>query len=161
DEVFRIVNEETRAPAENPVTRVLAEGVVVGLANHTALIARDGSEHPIADSGAPIRDAQGKARGAVLVFRDITAERKAAAERRRSEERLRLMIASVQEYALYMLDPEGRVESWNPGAERIKGYRADEILGQSFTRFFTPEDVANGKPARELEIARREGRFED
>lgn len=84
EEVFDIVNERTRQKAPNPVTRVLAEGVVVGLANHTALIARDGTERPIADSGAPIRDAQGVTRGAVLVFRDVTAERCA------EEERLRL-----------------------------------------------------------------------
>jgi PAS domain S-box-containing protein len=76
EEIFHIVNEETRAAAINPVARVLAEGVVVGLANHTALISRDGSERPIADSGAPIFDSQGKAIGAVLVFRDITEQRK-------------------------------------------------------------------------------------
>lgn len=161
EEVFEIVNEETRAKATNPVVRVLAEGVVVGLANHTALISRDGVERPIADSGAPILDAQGRPRGAVLVFRDVTDERAAEEALRHSEERLRSMIASVRDYALYMLDPEGRVVSWNPGAERIKGYRQEEILGQPFSRFFTPEDVAQGKPARELERAIQEGRFEE
>src|SRR5207249_994466 len=91
-EVFNIINEETRAAAPNPAERVLAEGVVVGLANHTVLISRDGTERPIADSGAPIRDAEGVTRGAVLVFRDVTNERHAAetlsriqAEVRRSE----------------------------------------------------------------------------
>ena len=83
DEVFNIINEETRQKAPNPVTRVLREGIVVGLANHTALIARDGSERPIADSGAPIRDAQGATRGAVLVFRDVSDERNAEKERLR------------------------------------------------------------------------------
>src|SRR4029450_4456084 len=72
-EILHIVNEETRAAAINPVARVLAEGVVVGLANHTALISRDGSERPIADSGAPIRDAHGATRGAALGFRGGTA----------------------------------------------------------------------------------------
>lgn len=81
EEVFDIVNEQTRQKAPNPVGRVLAEGVVVGLANHTALIARDGTERPIADSGAPIRDARGVTRGAVLVFRDVTIERRAEEER--------------------------------------------------------------------------------
>jgi PAS domain S-box-containing protein len=81
EEVFDIVNERTRQKAPNPVSRVLAEGVVVGLANHTALIARDGTERPIADSGAPIRDAHGVTRGAVLVFRDVTLERRAEEER--------------------------------------------------------------------------------
>jgi len=160
-DVFHIVNEVTRAEAANPVSRVLAEGVIVGLANHTALIARDGMERPIADSGAPILDAHGKPWGAVLVFRDVTTERAAEEALRQSEEKLRLMIASVRDYALYMLDPSGRVASWNPGAEHIKGYRQDEILGQPLSRFFTPEDVAHGKPERELEIALREGRFEE
>jgi PAS domain S-box-containing protein len=161
DEVFNIVNEETRAKAINPVARVLAEGVVVGLANHTALLARDGVESPIADSGAPILDAQGTPRGAVLVFRDITAERVAEEALRQSEQKLRMMIAGVRDYALYMLDPSGCVVSWNPGAERIKGYRAEEIVGHSFARFFLPEDVADQKPARALKIAISEGRFEE
>ena len=111
--------------------------MVVGLANHTALIARDGTERPIADSGAPIRDARGVTRGAVLVFRDVTEERRAGDALRQSEEKLRLMIASVSDYAIFMLDPQGRVASWNPGAERIKGYREDEIVGVHFSRFFT------------------------
>jgi PAS domain S-box-containing protein len=161
DEVFNIINEETRAKAANPVTRVLKEGVVVGLANHTALISRDRTERPIADSGAPIRDTQGKTRGAVLVFRDVTEERNAEEALRQSKERLRLMLASVSDYAIFMLDPEGRVVSWNPGAERIKGYSEEEIVGSHFSRFFAPEDIANGKPARELEMAANQGRFED
>jgi PAS domain S-box-containing protein len=160
-EIFNIVNEVTRAEAINPVRRVLSEGVVVGLANHTALVSRDGVERPIADSGAPILDAEGRPMGAVLVFRDVTKERADEEALRQSEEKLRSMIASVRDYALYMLDPAGHVVSWNPGAERIKGYRAEEILGQSFTRFFTPEDLAAQKPVRELEIAKQEGRFED
>ena len=160
-EIFNIINEQTRATALNPVSRVLAEGVVIGLANHTALISRDGTERPIADSGAPILDAQGKARGAVLVFRDVSDERRAEEALRQSEERLRQMIASVRDYALFMLDPKGNVASWNPGAERIKGYREEEIIGEHFSRFLTPEDIAKGKPARELETAASQGRFEE
>lgn len=161
DVVFDIINEDTRAKAANPVSRVLAEGIVVGLANHTALIARDGTERPIADSGAPIRDAQGRIRGAVLVFRDVTLERRGEEALRQSEERLQLMIGSISDYAVYMLNPEGRVTTWNPGAERIKGYRAAEIIGEHFSRFFAPEDVDAGKPAQELEIATRESRYEE
>ena len=161
EEVFNIINEYTRKEAVNPVTRVLAEGIVVGLANHTALIARDGTECPIADSGAPIRDARGVTRGAVLVFRDVTEERRAEEALRQSEARLRLMIESVRDYAIYMLDPDGRVASWNTGAQALKGYTAAEIVGEHFSRFFTPEDVAGGKPVRELEIAAEQGRFED
>ncbi|HEX6766625.1 MAG TPA: PAS domain S-box protein, partial [Polyangiaceae bacterium] len=161
DEVFEIINERTRTKAPNPVARVLKEGIVIGLANHTSLIARDGTERPIADSGAPIHDAHGRTRGAVLVFRDVTDERRAEEALRQSEERLRLMVASIRDYAVIMLDSDGRVVSWNPGAERIKGYSEQEILGKHFSRFFPREDVENGKPARELEIAAREGRYED
>ena len=71
------------------------------------------------------------------------------------------MIASVRDYALFMLDPKGRVASWNPGAERIKGYREEEILGEHYSRFFAPEDIAMGEPARELEIAAAQDRFEE
>ena len=76
------------------------------------------------------------------------------------EERFRLLVTSVTDYAIYMLDREGRVATWNPGAERFKGYTADEIIGQHFSRFFTPEDLAAGLPARALQAAAEEGRFE-
>jgi PAS domain S-box-containing protein len=160
DEVFNIVNEHTRARALNPVERVLREGVVVGLANHTSLIARDGTERPIEDSGAPIRDLHGATRGAVLVFRDVSEERKAQEARRQSEERLRLMVASVRDYAIFMLDVDGRITSWNAGAERIHGWSAEEVIGVDFSRLFLPEDAAAGQPRRELETAARLGRFE-
>ena len=92
EDVFKIVNEESRRPVESPVTRVLAEGVVVGLANHTILIAADGTEHPIDDSGAPIRNRAGRMVGVVLVFRDIGDRRRVEAERREvAGERERLL----------------------------------------------------------------------
>jgi PAS domain S-box-containing protein len=72
-----------------------------------------------------------------------------------------LFIDAVRDYAIFMLDPDGRVATWNAGAERMKGWRADEVLGQHFSVFFPPEDVARGKPSYELEVAAREGRFED
>ncbi len=88
-----------------------------------------------------------------------TRER-AAETLRQSEERFRLMLESVKDYAIIMLDPSGHVANWNGGAERIKGYRAEEILGQTFRRFTTPEDIAAGKPQQELEQALANGRFE-
>src|ERR1700742_1128468 len=70
-----------------------------------------------------------------------------------------LLVQSVVDYAIYMLNPEGRVTTWNAGAERIKGYAAAEIIGEHFSRFYTDEDRAGGKPARALDTARREGRY--
>jgi PAS domain S-box-containing protein len=78
-----------------------------------------------------------------------------------SEERFRLLVESVRDYAIFMLDPEGRVVTWNAGAERFKGYRAHEIIGQHFSRFYPPEALARGLPAHELEMARATGSFED
>ncbi|MCG2773373.1 MAG: PAS domain-containing protein, partial [Desulfobacterales bacterium] len=95
EEVFRIINEETRTAVENPAQRVLREGIVLGLANHTMLIARDGTEHPIADSGAPIRDENGAVIGVVLVFRDQTTERAAHKALRESEEHYRTLFDNM------------------------------------------------------------------
>src|ERR1041384_1164505 len=78
-----------------------------------------------------------------------------------SSERFRLLVESIRDYAIFTLDPEGHVTGWNAGAQRYKQYRADEIIGRHFSVFYTPEDLASGKPARELEVAAREGRVED
>ena len=78
-----------------------------------------------------------------------------------SEERFRLLVEGSKDYAIFMLDPTGRIASWNPGAERIKQYRADEIIGQHFSRFYSADDVQAGKPERELQVASTEGRYEE
>ncbi len=78
-----------------------------------------------------------------------------------SEERFRLLVEGVQDYAIFLLDPQGCVTTWNAGAQRFKGYKSDEIIGQHFSRFYTPEDIARRHPWNELEIATREGRYEE
>ncbi|NOK17776.1 sensor histidine kinase [Corallococcus carmarthensis] len=108
-----------------------------------------------------MRDAQGQLVGYGKVTRDFT-ERKLAQERlRQSEERFRFLIENIQDYAIYMLDATGHVSTWNAGAERFKQYKAEEIIGQHFSRFYPPEDVARGKPRFALQAAAREGHFEE
>ncbi|MFC7499572.1 PAS domain S-box protein [Enterovirga sp. GCM10030262] len=108
----------------------------------------------------PIRDPAGKLVGFAKITRDLSERRAAEATLRQSEERFRLLVQSVTDYAIYMLDPEGRVSSWNAGAERFKGYAADEIMGEHFSRFYREEDREAGVPHAALDTARREGRFE-
>ncbi|HEX2134348.1 MAG TPA: PAS domain S-box protein [Microvirga sp.] len=107
----------------------------------------------------PIRDEDGGLIGFAKITRDVTERKKAQDELRRSEERFRVLVQGVKDYAIYMLDPLGRVTNWNPGAERFKGYTEQEIVGEHFSRFYTEEDRASGLPARALETAAREGRF--
>jgi PAS domain S-box-containing protein len=145
-DVFAIVNEDTRQPVEDPVARVLREGVVVGLANHTLLIARDGTERPIADSGAPIRDASGEITGVVLVFRDQSAERAAAAARRHMEQERERLISAMEQTgeAIVITDPAGTIHYVNPAFERITGYPRAEALGQ------TPRILKSGEQDAEF-----------
>lgn len=133
-EIFRVVNEDTRDPIENPADRALKDGRVVGLANHTLLIAKDGAEVPIDDSAAPIRDEEGRVHGVILVFRSI-------AERRRAEivqGRLAAIVQSSQD-AIVSKNLDGEILSWNEGAEHLFGYTADEVVGKSITLIIPPD----------------------
>jgi PAS domain S-box-containing protein len=108
-----------------------------------------------------LRDASSELVGFAKVTRDLTERRRQEEALRQSEERFRLMVESVRDYAIFTLDPGGYIMSWNVGAERIKGYRPEEIIGQHFSIFYPPETLSRGLPAHELEVAGREGRFED
>ncbi len=126
--IFAIVNEDTRQPAQNPIAKVLQEGVVVGLANHTVLIARDGTERPIDDLAAPIRNAAGELIGVVLVFRDVTAQRQSERALRTSEARKSAMLETALDCIITM-DSEGRIVEFNPAAERTFGFQRDQVVG--------------------------------
>ncbi len=126
-EIFRIVNEQTRAEVESPAARVLREGRILGLANHTVLIGRDGSERPIADSGAPIRGAGGELQGVVLVFRDVTEQQ--ASERIQAYQ---AALLGALEDAVVGIDPAARITSWQAGAERLLGWSEREAVGRDF-----------------------------
>ncbi|MGD0897415.1 MAG: PAS domain S-box protein [Thermoguttaceae bacterium] len=127
ERVFHIVNEETRAEVENPVARVLRDGAIVNLANHTLLVARDGTERPIADSGAPIRDEKDEVTGVVLVFRDQTDERRAETALRESEERYRALFEGSAQGILVADAQTRRFMYANPSICRMLGYTADEL----------------------------------
>ena len=107
-----------------------------------------------------IRDDAGNPVGFAKVTRDITERVLAEAALRESEQRFRILVQGVTDYAIYMLDPHGNITNWNVGGERIKGYRESEIVGRHFSTFYTEEDLAAGVPARALEAAAKEGRYE-
>jgi PAS domain S-box-containing protein len=134
-EVFRIVNEKTREPVLNPAVLVMRTGQIVGLANHTLLIARDGEEYPIADSAAPIKDAAGQLIGVVIVFRDVSEERRAEEALEEQREWLETTLESIGD-AVIATDVQGRVVFMNPVAEHLTGYAADEARGRPCKEVF-------------------------
>ncbi len=132
-EVFRIINLDTRQPSIAPVMETLAHGSVQGLANHTLLIARDGSECHIADSCAPIRNHDGQVVGAVLVFRDVTKDYAAQRSLHDSSALVQAVLRTVVDGIITIQARGGIIEKVNPAAERMFGYPASELIGQSFS----------------------------
>lgn len=167
DDVFQIVNEVSRDLLENPVQRVLQEGAVVGLANHTLLVDRNGAERPIADSGAPIRDENGTISGVVLVFRDQTLDRMAQQALQESEERYRTLFERARDSIMIIgLEgyEQGKIVAANAVAAEMHGYERDELLNLKISDLDTLESgkrvperierVLKGESVRE-EVTRR------
>src|SRR3569832_380686 len=141
NDIFRIIDERSRRQADNPVDRALREGAVVGLANHTLLIARDGTEIPIDDSAAPIRQGDGPVLGVARVFRDVTEQRAA--------QRAHARLAAIVEFsgdAIITKNLDSTIQTWNVGAERLLGYTAEEVIGKPVTIIF-PEERLNEEDA--------------
>jgi PAS domain S-box-containing protein len=160
ERVFNIVNEVTRRPVDNPATRALRDGVIVGLANHTVLLKKDGAECPIDDSAAPIRNEHGHVSGCVLIFRDVTAQRLLERDKANQLSTARLLASIVESSsdAIISKSLEGIVQTWNAAAERLFGFTAAEAVGQHIS-LVIPDDriseedeiIANLKAGNRIE----------
>jgi PAS domain S-box-containing protein len=139
-EVFAIVNEATRQTVENPAERALREGAVVGLANHTLLIAKNGSETCIDDSAAPIRDEGGRVIGVVLVFRDVSERRRTEMGLRESDDRFHFMAESMPQ-KMFTAGPNGDIDYFNPQWMEFTGLSFEQIKGWGWKQFIHPDDL--------------------
>jgi PAS domain S-box-containing protein len=143
ESVFRIVNEVTRQPVENPAMRALSHGVVVGLANHTVLLKKDGGECFIDDSAAPIRNEEGQVSGCVLIFRDVTVQRLVEREKANQLHTAQLLASIVESSndAIIGKSLDGIIQSWNVAAERLYGFTAEEAVGQHISLIIPPDRI--------------------
>src|SRR4051794_36905974 len=128
---------------------------------HLAHDVVDGERRHVEATIAPIRDSRGRPLYLFLQLQDVTARRAAAEELRQSEERFRLLVEAVEDYAIFMLDPDGVIVSWNAGAQRIKGYTAHEAIGRHFRMFYPPDKQTARHPEHELALALRDGHYEE
>jgi len=161
--VFRIVNEQDGHAVENPAIRALRDGTVVGLANHTVLIARDGVRHSIDDSAAPIKNESGRVSGCVLIFRDISEQRRAEQREaaRVRDARMLAAIVATSDDAIISKTLDGIIQSWNDAAERLFGYTAEQAVGRHITLIIPPERIAEeDQIIASLRAGRRVDHFE-
>jgi PAS domain S-box-containing protein len=172
DEIFHIINQETRQPSTIPVKETLAHGTVQGLANHTIVISRHGGECAIADSCAPIRDRDGNVIGAVLVFRDVTEEYVVQQTLRDNAAMVQTVLNTVVDGIITFIAGSGLIETANPAAEKMFGYTAAELIGQDFNilipeidrdrrntflEFYNCDDVRDSGPDHEVLGMRKDG----
>jgi PAS domain S-box-containing protein len=155
-DVLHIVDEETGQPIEEPITRVIREGAIVGLGNHSVLIARNGTRLPIDDSAAPIRNAEGDLVGVVLVFRDITERRRAEQALQESEERYRTVTEAASD-AIITIDQGDRIVFANRATESIFGYPVEELLGRDLNVLMSDDqrDAHGASLRRHLETGKQ------
>lgn len=154
-----LVVDDGERPFEDQLAAALERGVGMVQFEHGLL--RMPASRRVLTTLAPIRDSSGTPLYLFAQLQDVSAQRAAEAALRQSEERFRLLVEGVSDYAIFMLDPSGKVQSWNAGAQRMKGYGAHEIIGQHFRRFYPVDLQRAGHPEHELELAIRDGRYEE
>ena len=148
--------EEEKEKSEEMFRKVMSGQQVIN--EHARIKRKDGRIVDVSITLTPIVNEQGQLRSISALSRDITAQKKAELALRENEERFRSLVEGVKDYAIIMLDPNGLVSTWNKGAESMKGYKAEEIIGKSFETFSTPEDRAKGTPQRLLDEAKEHGK---
>jgi diguanylate cyclase (GGDEF)-like protein/PAS domain S-box-containing protein len=155
---FEVLKTECPLPLEEIQKVLLRDGHWDGELSHAK---KDGTRITVLSHWTLQRDETGNPLGWVQINEDTTEERHSEEALRESEVGFRLLVEGVRDYAIFRLDPRGHVVSWNPGAERIKGYLKEEIIGKHFSVFYLPEDIASRKPEEVLRIATEKGRYED
>ena len=153
-----ISKEETQRVEKELIPKLMREGSVQNF--EMVGKRKDGTKFSILLSCLLIKDATGKPTGILTIAKDITEQKKIEKKLKESERKFHLMVSQIKDYAVFMLDPNGIISSWNEGARHIKGYTQKEIIGQHFSCFYTKEDREKGKPEKELEIAAIKGHFE-
>ena len=158
DDFLEFIHPDDRAKVQQSIDAAFSTGS--GFSHEERIRRPDGSVRNLHSVGEVLRDANGAAVRMLGVCLDVTERKQAEQALRNSEQSYRLLLKGVSDYAIYMLDPAGLVRSWSPGAEKIKGYRADEIIGRHVREFYSEHDRKAGLPEAVLDIAAREGRFE-